>query len=227
MSGSNFHAAASPLFSAPLRHVLSRVEDPIANVTLQRLWDEQNQELEGLGAGSDYVAFQDLAGTSSIDFGFGDDANEHGFPYHSCHETFEWMQKFGDPGFKYHKTLAQIWALLILEISDRPIIPFDMNNYAAAVKQYIDTLESDVASTSGKLNTTTLREAGDVFAREADRFHQFDEFWSQQVLAASGGYESTAFAIQRIEHNERASRFETDLLDIVGTGEEGPYGVSF
>ncbi|KAK5234307.1 hypothetical protein LTR16_012663, partial [Cryomyces antarcticus] len=56
------------------------------------------------------------------------------------------MEKFGDPGFAYHKALAQIWALLILDLADRPILPYDLNAYAAAVTGYVERLEKDVAA---------------------------------------------------------------------------------
>ncbi|KAH0274027.1 N-acetylated-alpha-linked acidic dipeptidase 2, partial [Aureobasidium melanogenum] len=232
VSGPNFRVAGSPLYKKALMHVLDRVADPYKNVTLRQLYDEQNQEIEGLGAGSDYVPFQYMSGTSSLDFGF--EGEENGYPYHSCYETFEWMTKYGDPEFQYHKTLATVWALLILEIADRPIIPFDLNDYAAAMTPIIDGLEADAKKMASKLkidlNTTPfsvqpLREAVDVFVAKAKEFHEFDNIWANKVLAGSGGFETNAYALKRIEHNTRVANFETDLLDLPTTGEAGPYGV--
>lgn len=236
VSGSNFRAAASPLFSKALLHVLGRISDPVRNLTLRQIWEDNHSQLEGLGAGSDYVAFQDFAGTSSIDFGF--EGPENGFPYHSCYETFEWMEKFGDPGFQYHKVLAQVWALLILELADRPIIPYDLSAYATAVNKYVDVLaadaakiaaaeSSDKASKSGAaaFSVKPLKDAAMIFDKCAIEFHAFDEFWTASVLAGGGGFESNAFALKRIEHNDRLCNFEADLLDLPATGEEPPYGV--
>jgi hypothetical protein len=126
VSGPNFRASASPVFQKALMRVLDRTSDPVLNETLRKLWDDGGHKLEGLGAGSDYVAFQDMAGISSLDFGF----EGLPFPYHSVYENFEWMDKFGDPGFQYHEVLAQILALLILEYAERPVMPFDMTGYA-------------------------------------------------------------------------------------------------
>ncbi|KAH0023390.1 N-acetylated-alpha-linked acidic dipeptidase 2, partial [Aureobasidium melanogenum] len=232
VSGPNFRVAGSPLYKKALMHVLDRVADPYKNVTLRQLYDEQNQQIEGLGAGSDYVPFQYMSGTSSLDFGF--EGEENGYPYHSCYETFEWMTKYGDPEFQYHKTLATVWALLILEIADRPIIPFDLNDYAAAMTPIIDGLEADAKNMALKLktdlNTTPfsvqpLREAVDVFVAKTKEFHEFDNIWANKVLAGSGGFETNAYALKRIEHNTRVANFETDLLDLPTTGEAGPYGV--
>ena len=71
VQGRDFQAAASPSFGQALLRVLDRTSDPVRNQTLRSIWDEENSKIEGLGAGSDYVAFQDIAGTSSIDLGFG------------------------------------------------------------------------------------------------------------------------------------------------------------
>lgn len=229
VSGGNFRAAGSPLFAKPLMHVLDRVGDPVANVSLRQLWEEKGVKLEGLGAGSDYVAFQDLAGTSSLDFGFEGD-KENNYPYHSCYETFEWMQRFGDPDFQYHRTLAQVWALLILELADKPILSYDLKAYAAAVVGYIDQLDKDVKALNtdtGAFDTKPLRQAAEVFVKQADDFHKFDDAWAQQVMGGAGGFETNIAALKRIEHNERLADFETNLLDLPATGEEGPYGVSF
>jgi Peptidase family M28 len=126
VSGQEFYAAASPVYHKALLRVLSRTSDPFLNETLRKLWDDRGSKLEGLGAGSDFVAFQDMAGTSSIDFGFAGPP----FPYHSVYDNFEWMDRYGDPGFHYHKLVAQIWALLILEMADHPVLPFDMIGYS-------------------------------------------------------------------------------------------------
>jgi len=141
VSGPNFRAAASPVFNKALRRVLARTSDPFLNETLQRLWDDRGGKLDGLGAGSDYVAFQDMAGTSSLDFGF----NGPPFPYHSVYENFVWMDKFGDPGFQYHAVLAQVMALLILEYAERPVMPFDISGYASG--EYLTLQPSSMIKT--------------------------------------------------------------------------------
>ena len=211
--GDDFHASASPLLGKPLLHVLGRVSDPIANKTLRDLWDAKKRKLEGLGAGSDYVAFQDISGTSSIDMTF----DGEGYPYHSCYDNFKWMEEYGDPGFQYHKLMAQIWALLILELSDRWILPFDLEAYALAVKGYVNDLE-DYGKRDGvhPLDLKSLHDAADAFAEKAKVFHDWDRAWTQNVFNVPGGFESSALAVQRMSHNSRMSDFETDLLDVDG-----------
>ncbi|KAI9831593.1 MAG: hypothetical protein M1819_004825 [Sarea resinae] len=218
VSGSDFRAAASPVFQRALLRVLDRTTDPVKNQTLRSLWDENGSKLEGLGAGSDYVAFQDLAGTSSIDFGF----TGPGYPYHSCYDNFEWMKNFGDPGFQYHKVLAQVWALLILEIADKPVLPFDFPAYATEVKSYVEDLRkyalerAAISSKDGsvtKLDLEPLAEAAESFEKNAEIFETWERHWTEQVYSRDGA-ESNVLAIHRMSHNTRMSNFETHLLDL-------------
>lgn len=224
VAGDVFRASASPVYERVLMHVLNRVGDPHQNKTIKAIWEERKTKLGGLGSGSDYVAFQDLAGVSSIDFGFS--GPRHGYPYHSCYETYEWMAKFGDPTFEYHGMMAQIWALLILELADAPILPFDFKAYAKAIHSYVDQLEHDASDMH--VDFSSLKEAADVLTDNAKRFHGFEDYWTNQVLGL-GGMESNSLAQQRILFNEMMVRFEKDLLDLPGMfpgDEKEQHGVS-
>lgn len=220
-------ASGSPVWQRSLLQIIDRVTVPSGERSLRQIWDEGKSRLEGLGAGSDYVAFQDIAGTSSIDFGF--EGEENAFPYHSCYETFEWVKKFGDPDFSWHRTLAQVWALLILDVSDRPVLPFDLRVYASALGgAYLDTLQTYATAQFKKLNgrrdAKSLQEAGfDVqpirsaaqhLASVADVFHKFEDIWTVNVLGNRRGMEGSAAAKRRIAYNNALSDFESDLLDI-------------
>ncbi|EXJ86795.1 hypothetical protein A1O3_03749 [Capronia epimyces CBS 606.96] len=214
VTGIDFHAAASPLFERTLNHVLDRVGDPSSGHSIREVWDASNRGLEGLGAGSDYVAFQDMVGTSSIDVFF----KGQPYPYHSCYDNFEWMSKFGDPEWKYHKTMGEILALLILEMADKPLLPFDLNAYAKAVAKYVADLNiyaksASTASDRNAVDLSPLREASNLFTQEAAAFHEFDDTWRNFVFGA-GGFESAGMANARGAHNDRIAHFETDLLDL-------------
>jgi len=220
VTGNDFEAAGCPIYERALLRVLGRVTDPVKQQTLSSIWEDRASKMQGLGAGSDYVAFQDIAGISSLDFGF----QGPPFPYHSCYDNFEWMTKFGDPGLEYHALMAQIWALLILEMADTPVLPFDMEAYATAVKGYVVDLEEYVEAKStsveqdSKLDLRPLHEAADAFVDNAARFHDWDRTWSENV-EGTGGFESNVMAIKRMSHNTRMANFETHLLDLdVGGG---------
>ncbi|KIW10646.1 hypothetical protein PV08_11610 [Exophiala spinifera] len=218
VSGPDFHAAASPVYERLLLRVLDRVGDPVSGKSIGEMWTTNGRGLEGLGAGSDYVAFQDMAGTSSIDMFF----KGQRYPYHSCYDNFEWMTKYGDPDWKYHKAMGEIWALAILELADRPLLPFDLNAYANSVSKYVDDLDKYVNDASlaagvGAISLDPLRKASEFFTEQATAFHAFDGHWRDFVFG-SGGFESAAMSTARAEHNDRLIHFERDLLDLAEDG---------
>ncbi|KXJ91768.1 hypothetical protein Micbo1qcDRAFT_146626 [Microdochium bolleyi] len=215
VSGNEFHAAASPVYRKLLSRVLDRVQDPNHNASLRALWDKRNGELEGLGAGSDYVAFQDIAGTSSIDLHF--DGPKH--PYHSSYDNFDWMTRVGDPGFVYHNLLGRVLALVILELCDRPVLPFDMSNYALALNKYVGDLNKWVEDLKlqDKVNLSPVRDAVEEIRTAVGEFEKWEDEWERTIIH-SNGWEPNGVTRQRIAHNSRMAAFETALLDLDSGG---------
>jgi hypothetical protein len=111
--------------------------------------------------------------------------------------------------------MGEIWALLILELADKPVLPFQITSYASAIAKYIEDLDTYAKSTtdSKTLNLTPLRNAADTLAQESQRFHAFDTTWRDFVFG-SGGFESGAMSTARTEHNDRLAKFESNLLDL-------------
>ena len=71
-----------------------------------------------LGSGSDHAAFSFYANIPAIVYHFEADKNKYkglGFysTYHTGFETFYLMDKIVDPGFKIHRTCAQVLKILI------------------------------------------------------------------------------------------------------------------
>ena len=211
VTGFDFNAMSSPVLNTALLHVLERVVDPVNNKTLREVMAGSEQKIEGLDAGSDHAPFQMLAGCSSLDISF----QGPPYPYHSCYDNFEWMEKFGDPGFQYHKAIAQIWALLIMDLADREILPFDFKAYADAVHGYIDDLEK-YTNTKHYLDFSPLHTAAQEMTDNAKQFHEWSQAWSNIVYGANNGFETNPLAIKRMSHNTRMANFETNLLDIDG-----------
>lgn len=215
VGGTDFRADGNPVFRSSLMRVLDRVVDPVKNESLKTVWENKGNQIGGLGAGSDYVAFQDMAGTSSLDFGF--DGATH--PYHSSYDNFEWMMRVGDPGFIFHNMLGQVWALLLLDLSDRLVLPFDMSAYSSAVTQWSIDLENWVESKGANQagnppwSADALREAVLQFANDARKFEQWEMEWDAIVLGG-GGFESNVLSAHRQSHNTRMANFETHLLDL-------------
>ncbi|KAB8338701.1 hypothetical protein FH972_021646 [Carpinus fangiana] len=234
VAGKSFRASSSPLFARSISRVLDRVSDPASNSTLRQLWNDTGARLGGLDRRGDYVAFQNIAGMSSIDFGF--EGESGAYPSHSCYDNLDWMRTQGDSGFAYHVALAQIWALLILQIADEPIVPYDFQRYAEEVNTYVLDLEADTkrhteewassnhSRTIPIIDFKSLKDASATFSRNAGVFMFWEEKWQMDTLAHNG-MESQETAIRRISHNSRMLEFESHLLDLPqpdeGRGEGG------
>jgi len=76
-----------------------------------------------LGDGSDYTAFQDFAGISSLNLGFG--GEYEGDQYHSIYDDFYWYTHFADQDFSYERALAQAAGTLVLRLADADLLSFD------------------------------------------------------------------------------------------------------
>ncbi|KAK4176140.1 putative glutamate carboxypeptidase 2 [Triangularia setosa] len=223
VTGNEFHAAGNPVFKKLLLEVLARTGDPnypdpndnTKVKSLLDLWNERSADLEGLGAGSDYVAFQDIAGTASLDLHF----DGPGYPYHSSYENFDWMDRVGDPGFIYHTILARVVGLLTFELSNRPIMPFDMPAYADKLSDWVSELETWALKQPGYdgkvFKVSKLKEAADEVAMAVRQFTRWETEWENRVISTNG-YETNGLGDQRGEYNARMGRFDSDLLDIDG-----------
>ena len=218
-TGPHLKVDASPLFSTALTRVLKRTTDSRSDKVMNNLWQEQNSKIGILGAGSDYVAFQDFAGVSSIDLTF----EGSPYPYHSCYENFEWMARFGDPGFQYHKLMAQLVGLLLLELADEPVLQFDLPAYAKAINGYTKQLENHVTNLTktdptakGKaLDFTKLHQATTLLTANAKAVQQWADDWTATYID-TGIREDDASAWNRWQYNDKLAAFETNLLDLNG-----------
>ncbi|KAH6880132.1 hypothetical protein B0T10DRAFT_148906 [Thelonectria olida] len=221
VEGSEFQASGSPMFRKSLLHALGRVHDPVKNATLRELWDRRQAQLGGLGAGSDYVAFQDIAGTSSLDLSFGGGVS----PYHSSYDNFDLVEKHLDRGFVYHTLMAQVVGLLILDLADRAILPFDMVAYGDRLDGWVNDLDSWAKDKSSKrddkpaesseksVSFKEMKEAVKLVKQKAAKFEKWELDWDRVVLA-NGGWEATEVGESRREYNNKMAMFETQLLDL-------------
>ena len=146
--GPKFATAASPLLNKVLYEITSLVPSPNQTVSGQTIRDLWDGHIRTMGSGSDFTAFQDFAGIPSVDFGFAREANSPIYHYHSNYDSFHWMEKFGDPGFKYHVAMAQILGLVAAQLVESPLIHLNATDYSKGLAGYLEKVK-DLASESG------------------------------------------------------------------------------
>ncbi|MGB6980328.1 MAG: transferrin receptor-like dimerization domain-containing protein [Candidatus Acidiferrales bacterium] len=123
-------------------------------------------ELEMLGDGSDFTAFQDFAGISTMDMGFGGEDN--GDKYHSIYDDFYWYTHFVDTDFAYGRTLAQTAGSTILRMADADLIPVDYTPQADAIEKYESDLEKLLKDKQDEITERNLELQEGVFKASAD-----------------------------------------------------------
>lgn len=60
--------------------------------------------------------------------------------YHSVSETYELVEKFYDPTFKYHLAVAQVRGGMVFELANSIVLPFDCRDYAIVLRKYADKI---------------------------------------------------------------------------------------
>lgn len=96
-------------------------------------------EVTALGDGSDFTAFQDFAGISTLSVEFG--GEDDGTQYHSVYDDFYWYTHFVDKDFAYGRALAQTAGTAIMRLADADLIPVDYAPQADTIAKYEEELE--------------------------------------------------------------------------------------
>lgn len=159
-------ASGSHSLETFVREVLSEFHDPVSGRTLvesvrpPRIGVVPEPQPPGfhlspLGAGSDYVAFVDHEGISSLNLGFSGDSEG---VYHSIYDSFYWYTHFSDTNFVYGQTLSQVMSTLLLRMADAPVLPFEFGTVARTTARYVDQIQKEATERGGKVDFHDLRE---------------------------------------------------------------------
>jgi N-acetylated-alpha-linked acidic dipeptidase len=89
-----------------------------------------------IGSGSDHTVFLNYVGVPVMGLDF---EGPYGV-YHSMYDDFYWMNHFGDPGYRYHVLMSQLWGTLALRLANADLLPFDFAAYADNVRQFVAEL---------------------------------------------------------------------------------------
>jgi N-acetylated-alpha-linked acidic dipeptidase len=95
--------------------------------------------VSALGDGSDFTAFQDFAGISTLSVEFG--GEDDGSQYHSIYDDFYWYTHFVDTDFVYGRALAQTAGTAMMRLAGADLIPADYSPQAEAIAKYESELE--------------------------------------------------------------------------------------
>jgi N-acetylated-alpha-linked acidic dipeptidase len=90
------------------------------------------------------------------------------------------MEKFGDPTFAYHATMAKIAGLMAMGLADRPVIPIDVFTYARQLRREIRSVQASLKELEAKPVTQL-----DDLARKANEWVKLAESWRKLAPSAT------------------------------------------
>jgi len=164
-SGSTFHGQAVASLAPMLVETTRSLKDP-SGKTLYQAWKEssarerreakQTEEATDsnlsdsivtdsnladtrIGSGSDHTVFLNFVGMPVLGLQFD---GPYGV-YHSAYDDFFWMNHFGDPGYRYHTLMSQLWGVLALRLANANLLPFDFASYASNIRQFVNELSKE------------------------------------------------------------------------------------
>uniref|UniRef100_A0ACB8G9V6 N-acetylated-alpha-linked acidic dipeptidase-like protein n=1 Tax=Sphaerodactylus townsendi TaxID=933632 RepID=A0ACB8G9V6_9SAUR len=95
--------------------------------------------LGSLGAGSDYAPFIHYLGITSMDISYTYDRSKTSariYPaYHTAFDTFDYADRFIDPGFTSHQTVARTAGNILMRLADTLILPLNVTDYGEMLEQ--------------------------------------------------------------------------------------------
>jgi len=60
--------------------------------------------------------------------------------YHSMYDDFYWINHFGDPGYRYHTLMSQLWGVIALRLANSDLLPFDFGEYGENIGLFVDEM---------------------------------------------------------------------------------------
>ncbi|GAC1429475.1 MAG: transferrin receptor-like dimerization domain-containing protein [Terriglobales bacterium] len=154
-SGANFQGSAVASLAPMLVETTRSLQDP-SGKSLHDAWKETvSAKRDGqknaqavtdtdladtrIGSGSDHTVFLNYVGLPVMGLGF---EGPYGV-YHSMYDDFYWMNHIGDPGYRYHTLMSQLWGVLALRLANADLLPFDFGSYADNIQQFVEDLKRE------------------------------------------------------------------------------------
>jgi N-acetylated-alpha-linked acidic dipeptidase len=128
--------------------------------------NRQNLVVDALGDGSDFTAFQDFAGISTLNVEYG--GEDDGTQYHSIYDDFYWYTHFVDTDFVYGRALAQTIGTAMMRLADADLIPVDYSPQAEAISKYETELEKLLKDKQDEFTERNLELQEGVFKATSD-----------------------------------------------------------
>jgi N-acetylated-alpha-linked acidic dipeptidase len=181
-SGPNLQGSAVASLAPMLVQTTQTLQDP-SGKSLYEAWKQSSKHPTDdkladtrIGSGSDHTVFLNFVGMPVIGLQFD---GPYGV-YHSMYDDFYWMNHFGDPGYRYHTLMSQLWGVLALRLSNADVLPFDFASYARNLRWFVSDL------TQGKdMSRLDLKPTIDAIAQFESAGKNLDDSVNKSLTAGN------------------------------------------
>uniref|UniRef100_A0A2K6AIV8 Folate hydrolase 1 n=1 Tax=Mandrillus leucophaeus TaxID=9568 RepID=A0A2K6AIV8_MANLE len=204
----------TPLMYSLVYNLTKELESPdegFEGKSLYESWTKKSPspEISGmpriskLGSGNDFEVFFQRLGIASGRARYTKNWETNKFSsyplYHSVYETFELVEKFYDPMFKYHLTVAQVRGGMVFELANSVVLPFDCRDYAIVLRKYADKIynismkhpqEMKTYSVSFDSLFSAVKNFTEIASKFSERLQDFDK--SKHVIYAPSSHNKYA-----------------------------------
>ncbi|UCG75829.1 MAG: M28 family peptidase [Gemmatimonadota bacterium] len=213
--GRAFYASATPELKTAVRQAAAAVESPEGGGSVLDRWAQRSSGGLGsgwpavgdLGGGSDHVPFVQTLGLPGAGFGFGG----RGGVYHSAYDAADWMERFGDPGYRHHAAAASILSVLAARLANAELLPYDFPEVAADLERRLGEVSADLGRWSETAEREALGEAVESLRGEIFRFGEEAGLYDAAAAAAlrAGAPAARLAEVNRLVR-QAATAFTTD-----------------
>lgn len=211
------HPFFHSLIKSALKEVGSHLKDGNSLYDLYRSQHEGSDEISNnMIEERNYIPFINIVNIPSLEIKFtGKD-----FPKRSCADNFAYFEDAKiDPSMKKHKSLVELLGLILLKLSEDPIIPYDFPNLALKLLQYTDDLEnySNVALQTYDSNVKpiikfhSMRKALQELSKTAVIFQDWGDNW-RGYMRESSDLEPSVLAMNRWKINDDMVAFNSHFI---------------
>ena len=172
-SGPSFGGGGSPTLRGVLRDVTRGIPDPSGEGSVYDVWRKRSGVRAGEepamgdpGGGSDFAGFYNHLGIPHSDWGFG---GGNGI-YHSNYDSYTFMERFGDPGYRYHAAAARIGTAMMMRLANADVLPYDYAEFARTMRRYLAPIDANLKAKGWVGSSAPLAAAIDRMERAATSF---------------------------------------------------------
>ncbi|XP_058519702.1 N-acetylated-alpha-linked acidic dipeptidase 2 [Ochotona princeps] len=200
---------------------ISSPDEGFESKSLYESWLEKDPSPENkdfprinkLGSGSDFEAYFQRLGIASGRARYTKNKKTDKYSsypvYHTVYETFELVENFYDPTFKKQLSVAQLRGSLVYELADSTIIPFNIQDYAKALKNYATSIYN-----LSKKHDQQLKDYGVSFDSLFSAVKNFSEAASDFHRRLTQADLSNAIAVRIL--NDQLMLLERAFIDPLG-----------